>query len=43
MEKTEKDLRREAKENLSRWQVKEDEYNALVKSQTENQERARKR
>lgn len=43
LEKTEKDLRREAKENLSRWQVKEDEYNALVKSQTESQERARKR
>ena len=43
LEKTEKDLRREAKENLARWQAKEDEYNALVKSQTESQERARKR
>lgn len=28
---------------MSRWQAKEDEYNSLVKSQTENQERSRKR
>ena len=43
LENTERDLRREAKENLARWQAKEDEYNTLVKSQTEAQERARKR
>lgn len=43
LERTEKDLRREAKENLSRWQAKEDEYNTLIKSQTENMERTRKR
>ena len=36
-------MRREAKENLARWQAKEDEYNALVRTQTENQEKARKR
>jgi hypothetical protein len=34
LEKTEKDLRREGKENLTRWQAKEDEYNTLVKTQT---------
>lgn len=43
LEKTERDLRREIKESLARWQAKEAEYNALVKSQTENMERARKR
>lgn len=36
-------MRRDAKESLTRWQAKEDEYNALVKSQTESQEKARKR
>ncbi len=43
LEKIEGDLRRESKENLVRWQVKETEYNDLVKNQTESQERARKR
>ena len=43
LERTESDLRREAKENLARWQAKEAEYNSLVKSQTEGSERARKR
>ena len=36
-------MRREAKESLARWQAKEDEYNALVRSQTEASERARRR
>lgn len=43
LEKTERDLRRQAKESLARWQAKENEYNALIKSQTEGMERARKR
>lgn len=43
LEKCERDLRREGKESLARWQAKEDEYNALIKSQTDSMERARKR
>lgn len=43
LEKTERDLRREAKESLARWQAKESEYNSLIKSQTDNMEKARKR
>jgi len=43
LEKTERDLRRDAKESLARWQAKESEYNSLVKSQTDNMEKARKR
>jgi uncharacterized coiled-coil protein SlyX len=43
LEKTERDLRREGKESLARWQAKEQEYNSLVKNQTESSERARKR
>lgn len=36
-------MRREAKESLARWQAKESEYNSLIKSQTDNMEKARKR
>jgi vacuolar-type H+-ATPase subunit I/STV1 len=43
LEKTERDLRRDAKESLARWQAKESEYNSLIKSQTDNMEKARKR
>jgi len=43
LEKTERDLRREAKENDTRWQIKEDEYNVLIKTQTESMEKNRKR
>lgn len=43
LERTERDLRRDAKESLARWQAKENEYNSLIKSQTDNMEKARKR
>ena len=36
-------MRRDAKESLARWQAKESEYNSLIKSQTDNMEKARKR